>query len=278
MARWTDLAEWVGPTSNQGGRMLEHRGQVTHIMAGSYDGSISWGKNPDSSVSFHFAVRRDGHIAQLVDTDVTAWTQRAGNGHWISVENEGVLPQALTLAQVEANAKLFARGHLEYGWPLQIATDPDGRGLGHHSMGTAREGWDGPAWGHEFCPGEAIKAQKPLILARAIAIVNGEDDMALDGDELFSIGSAVFNRPISGNPRDPANKDVAYVAWRESRDGIRELLKRPAIQAAPVDVATVKAALLDPEVLAALAVELAKLMPAHTTVTMSAPGLTVVAE
>lgn len=176
MGLWSDLAEYVGPTPNHGGHMLEQRGMVLHIMAGTYDGSIAWGKNPQSQVSFHFAVRRsDGHIGQLLDTDVTAWTQRDGNGHWVSAENEGYLPQALTDAQVEANAKLYARGHQVYGWPLQIANSPTERGLGHHSMG-AENGYD---WGHSSCPGEAVKAQKPAILARAIAIVNGhkEDDM-----------------------------------------------------------------------------------------------------
>lgn len=172
MGLWTDLAEYVGPTPNHGGPMVEQRGQIEHIMAGTYNGSIAWGKNPASQVSFHFAVRKDGHIGQLLDTDVTAWTQREGNGHWVSVENEGYLPDALTDAQVEANAKLYARGHKVYGWPLKIANSPTEYGLGHHSMG-AENGYN---WGHSACPGEAIKAQKPAILARAIAIVNGQED------------------------------------------------------------------------------------------------------
>lgn len=176
MGLWTDLAEYVGPTPNHGGPMQEQRGQVEHIMAGTYNGSIAWGKNPASGVSFHFAVRKDGHIGQLLDTDITAWTQRDGNGHWVSVENEGYLPDPLTDAQIEANAKLYARGHKVYGWPLKIANSPTEYGLGHHSMG-AENGYN---WGHSACPGEAIKAQKQRILDRATMIVNGQledDDM-----------------------------------------------------------------------------------------------------
>jgi hypothetical protein len=44
-------------------------------------------------------------------------------------------------------------------------------GLGHHSMGCDYN------WGHCDCPGDAIIAQKPQILNRAIEIVNGVSDM-----------------------------------------------------------------------------------------------------
>jgi len=168
MARWTDIAEWVGPTVNQGGPMVEYRGLVLHIMQGSYAGSISWGKNPASDVSFHFATRGDGHIGQLVDTNVTAWTQGSGNGHWISVENEGFSGNPLTPAQVEACAKIYARGVRDYGWPLQSTDSTSGRGLGWHGMG-------GAAWGgHPDCPGQPIKDQRPAILARAAQIAGGD--------------------------------------------------------------------------------------------------------
>lgn len=167
MARW-DIAEWVGPTPNRvTGGMVESRGLVIHIMQGTYAGSVAWGKNPASSVSFHFATRGDGHLGQLVDTADTAWTQGNGNGHWISVENEGYSGSPLTAAQVEAVAQLYARGVREYGWPLQSTDSPTGRGLGWHGMG-------GAAWGgHLDCPGEPIKAQRGAILARATQLTRG---------------------------------------------------------------------------------------------------------
>lgn len=174
MARW-DIAEWVGPTPNQSGPMQEYRGLVIHIMQGSYAGSVAWGKNPASSVSFHFATRGDGHIGQLVDTAVTAWTQANGNGHWISVENEGYSGNPLTPQQVEAVAQVYARGVRDYGWPYQLADSPTGRGLGWHGMG-------GMAWGgHPDCPGAPIVAQRQQILNRARQINEGtttvEDDV-----------------------------------------------------------------------------------------------------
>lgn len=210
MGRWTDLAEWRGPTINEGDgdsqpnetedRAVECRGAVLHIADGYYEGTISWQKNPAADVSSHFVVagprdvprgRPDGRIAQVVDTDIRAWTQRDGNGHWLSIECSGFSGDSLSAAQIEACARILAKGHQVYGYPLQIATSPTGRGLGHHSMGTngltvPTDTWTGPTWGHEQCPGPAIVAQKRAILARAIQIVNGvtqqEDDMAFLDD------------------------------------------------------------------------------------------------
>lgn len=168
MALWDDIAEWVGPTPNKViGGMVEYRGLVIHIMQGTYIGSIAWGKNPASSVSFHFATQADGHIGQLVDTDDAAWTQANGNGHWLSVENEGYSGNELTAGQVEACAKLYARGVREYGWPCQLTDSTTGHGLGWHGMG-------GTAWGgHPDCPGAPIVAQRQQILDLARQINEG---------------------------------------------------------------------------------------------------------
>lgn len=175
---WSELPqwEWRGPTVNQGGPMVEQRGVVIHIAEGYYEGTISWCRNPRSDVSAHFVVARDGRIAQLVRTDTTAWTQGKGNGHWLSIENEGFTLghdlhqpgwERLSPQQLEANAAILAKAHTTYGVPLQLATSPSGRGLGHHSMGAE----NGVAWGHDDCPGPPIIAQKPAIVTTAASMV-----------------------------------------------------------------------------------------------------------
>lgn len=196
MGWWTDLAEKHAGTPNHGGPMVEQRGAVEHIAAGTYAGTIAWQMNPTAQVSSHFIVAKDGRITQMLDTTVTAWTQQLGNGHWVSIENEGQVGDSLTPQQVEASAQLFARGHREHGWLLQIADAPSGRGLGHHSMGAE----NGVQWGHSACPGAPIKAQKPAIVARAIQIAQGtqpplEDDMDFNQsaklDAVFALLDAV---------------------------------------------------------------------------------------
>jgi hypothetical protein len=175
---WGGLPKWrwAGPTVNQGGPMKEHRGVVLHIAEGYFDGTISWCRNPKSDTSAHFITGRDGRIAQLVDTETTAWTQQDGNGHWLSVENEGFTRghdlhqpgwEKLTAAQVDANAAILVQAHLVYGIPLQVTSDPDGTGLGHHSMGAEH----GERWGHRDCPGPPIIAQKQGIVDRAVALL-----------------------------------------------------------------------------------------------------------
>jgi hypothetical protein len=227
MSIWTDLAVWRGPTVNQTKGHVECRGLVVHIASGFYEGTISWERNPAADVSSHFVLSRTGLLAQLIDTDDTAWTQRAGNGHWLSVECEGFALddalhashpgwETLTGAQVEAIARLLVHGHQQYGYPLQLAHDPTGRGLGYHSMG-AEHGYD---WGHLHCPGEPIKAQLPAILARALVLAGlpptstGGTDVATNQDV-----EDLMNRTINGNriasilgEEDAANDTVRAIA------------------------------------------------------------------
>lgn len=248
MSHWTDLAQWRGPSPNTGDgdskldesadRMYEHRGVVVHIAVGYYEGTISWQKNPDANVSSHFVVGRDGRTAQVVDTDIRAWTQSDGNGHWLSVENEGFLEgdhrnpgdwHLLSPQMIEANAQLLARAHREYGVPLQLATSPAGRGLGYHSMG-AETGYN---WGHSSCPGEPIKAQLPKVLARAIEIVNGEDMGWKDPLTLVIDGKPVTaeaqNWLMGAN--DAAWKTLWAVKAAEAADATRDATLLTAINA-----------------------------------------------
>jgi hypothetical protein len=217
MGRWTDIARWIGPSPNRttGGMVADVRGVVVHIASGSFEGTIAWQRNPDAEVSSHFIVSRSGEIVQMVDTSDGSWAQKAGNRTWLSIENEGRTPgdpgykpgqEKLTDAQITANARILVKAHQIYGAkvPLQLATAPAGRGLGHHSMG-AESGAD---WGHSACPGTAIKAQKAAILARAAELAGGapattppEDDMQL-GDT-FTIPN------WDKDPRLPANESTS---------------------------------------------------------------------
>lgn len=168
MAKWTDLAQWVGPTQNENpGGMAAIMGVVLHIQQGNQDGSISWCKNPASQVSAHFFASKSGQLVQLVDTADRAWAEAAGNPYWLSIECEGYSGQPLTLEQVSVCAAVLARAHALYGVPLESTDDPRHGGLGWHGMG-------GDAWGgHPDCPGEPVKAQRPSIISTANLLVLG---------------------------------------------------------------------------------------------------------
>jgi hypothetical protein len=255
MAIWSDLATWVGPTPNRSGSIARYLYVVEHIAEGSYDGTIAWQRNPDANVSSHFVVARDGRIAQMVDTAQQAWTQIQGNPYSISIENEGFSGNQLTAAQVEASARILARANREHGIPLQLTGTVGVPGLGHHSMGAE----SGVNWGHSSCPGEPIKAQKPAILARAIQIAGGT---SMDWSD--SLGFHIPDRPAFETPvpygtnqAAPAQDimwftlvraHIAQLAAEAAVAKLDQLLARPPVQPAPVDVKALVAALkADPE-------------------------------
>jgi N-acetylmuramoyl-L-alanine amidase len=198
--------------------MVEQRGLVIHIAEGSYEGTISWSKTSSGAkaVSTHFVLDYDGKLAQVVDTRDAAWTQQAGNGHWLSVECAGFTPGALTPAQVESVARLLAKAHQIYQVPLQVATSPDGRGLGHHSMGTdggsvPTDTWTGPTWGHENCPGPAIINQKPLIVTRAKQLLG--DDMPTPAEMWNYLISAVDIHDDNDLPNGYTQPAAEFLKW-----------------------------------------------------------------
>lgn len=142
-------------------------GVTLHIMSGTLLGTDAWFRNARAKASSHFGTGRGGDLRQWVDTRDRAWAQANGNPHWISIENEGRGGMELTTAQLDRCAEVLAWAHQKHNVPLQIATSPAGRGLGHHAMG-------GRAWGnHLACPGPKIVAQKPEIIRRARLILDG---------------------------------------------------------------------------------------------------------
>ena len=180
-------AKWV-PVKNYttGGQDAVH-GLVVHIMQGTFEGSRSWFNNPSSQASSHFGTAKDGQLEQWVDTKDRAWAQAAGNRAWLSIENEGKVPDKLTDEQFEKVAQTFAWVVRTYGVPYRVANTPDEKGLIWHGAG-------GDAWGgHTGCPGDAIKAQLPGIVARA-KVINGAVDKptphyaAFPGNKYFFYG------------------------------------------------------------------------------------------
>jgi N-acetyl-anhydromuramyl-L-alanine amidase AmpD len=108
---------------------------VCHTTEGSYAGAVSWLSDPQSQVSAHFVVARDGRITQLVEIEDTAWANGTNNTQssnlWngfstlpavrernvnanlytISIEHEGKYAEtsgALTPVQLEATIQLVA--------------------------------------------------------------------------------------------------------------------------------------------------------------------------
>lgn len=100
------------------------RGLVLHVQEG--EGSLYERFNtPGIKASSHFWVSRDGETEQYVSVLDGAWAQVDGNGAWASVESSGFAARALTEAQVDAVARVYAWGADAHGWPPSLSERPD---------------------------------------------------------------------------------------------------------------------------------------------------------
>lgn len=188
-------------------------GIVLHIAEGTYTGTVGWEHDPKSQISSHFVVSKQGEITQCVDTDDEAWCQKAGNPAWISIENEGFTPDALTDDQIEAVARIYAWLHTVYGIPVQVCDDPiNGQGLAYHGLGAAH----GVDWGHPECPGPAIVAQRPQIVARTLARLQPPTPKKDDEMVLFLKGSTPAVYMWSGGKLVPIDNPTSLAALQKA--------------------------------------------------------------
>lgn len=160
-------AQWRPISGNHTDGGNNPRLVIIHTIVGSLSGADSWFRNSASRVSAHFGVGKNGTIYQWVDTDDKAWANVGANSYSISIENEGQTSEALTPAQVEANAKIYAYANRVHGVPFSYAKSSTGSGLGYHSQF--------PAWslGGTACPGSKRVAQLPAIMKRAAELAGG---------------------------------------------------------------------------------------------------------
>ena len=66
---------------------------VLHSTVGSYASSLAWLTNPQSGVSTHYLIRKDGYIAQLVPDALAAW--HAGKSAWFDLDSGEIQRQSI---------------------------------------------------------------------------------------------------------------------------------------------------------------------------------------
>jgi hypothetical protein len=213
------FAVWRGsPNFNPVGLTAQPRGVVFHVEAGTEAGTVAVFSRADWQASSHFGVAKDGSIDQFVDTQDRAWAEGSGNTYWWAIEHEGQSGEALTPAQIEADARIIAWLRTIEPFPLQLTDDPNGTGLGWHGMGA--QGWGG----HTQCPGEPIKANRQDVINR---INQGGDD--LSAEDVSAIETHV----------DATVRDAEATINKAQDDHATNLLT--VIKAVAADVAAIKA-------------------------------------
>jgi N-acetylmuramoyl-L-alanine amidase len=104
----TPARQYTIPAVNFGPQIIQPRLIVMHYTAGKTpQGTINWFMNPESRVSSHFLIARDGTISQFVPLDHQAW--HTGNSTWkdmkqlnrwsigIELDNIGFVRKGFTL-------------------------------------------------------------------------------------------------------------------------------------------------------------------------------------
>lgn len=127
---------------------------LIHGTAGRSDaGDLSWLCAPESEVSYHYLIGRDGAVYRLVDDERRAW--HAGRSAWegradcndyaigIGLSNDGAEPY--TAAQYAALGELVRDIRSRFDIPLR-------RIVGHHhvSPGRKTDPWYHFEWGRFF--------------------------------------------------------------------------------------------------------------------------------
>jgi hypothetical protein len=188
-------AEFLGP--HGGGRLMDRWDIVClHTIVGFAPAHAA-----------HFSTKADGRILQSRDTRFRSGANEDGNHRIIAIENEdhgpafgvwdtddGHAVPAFTAAQIEANAQICAWANRVHGVPLVACPNSrsTSRGIAYHRQGikgnfSAANGFafpglvsGGEVWTTspgKVCPGDRRIAQIATIIARAIQINEGDDDM-----------------------------------------------------------------------------------------------------
>jgi len=166
------------PASNYAEGGMPKIGVVIHVIEGSAESAIGEFRTPGIELSAHFVVSgpgdpyADGTIFQVLDTDLCAYAQAAGNyppTAYIAVEFSGTVATPMSTAQVAAAARIIAWASEAHGFPI-VGEVPHGTpGVTTHCN---PDGSADPNWGDHPCPGPLRLAQVPGIVTIANALAS----------------------------------------------------------------------------------------------------------
>lgn len=138
---------------------------VIHIAEGSLIGGYSWFNNPNSKVSSHYMVSKNGTIWQFVKLEDTAWhAGGVSNPNWshlksgvnpnlytIGIEHEGFTGEPWSDAMYNATAELI--GQLGRDWGIAVDREHI---IGHYQINSTSR---------SRCPGSGVDLNKLVNLA-----------------------------------------------------------------------------------------------------------------
>lgn len=121
---------------NQSPRVFsEVRLVIVHTPEGSYDGTLSWLRNPAAEVSYHVLIRKDGKRGvQLVKWSRKAWHAKVFNEGSVSISLDGWAKSTRALSPVgRAGARAVAYLLKSQGLPPRWSRNGGGEGFCRHA-------------------------------------------------------------------------------------------------------------------------------------------------
>lgn len=172
-------AEYVGPipSTNYSTNGAPKIGTATHDVEGSASSALGEFRTSGVKLSAHFIVAGpndawpDGHILQVLDTDLAAYAQAAGNyppTSYIAIEFAGYTTTPMSAAQMASGARIDAWASGVHHFPL---VGPVAHGQPGCTTHCNPDGTPDPNWGNHPCPGPIRLAQVPQMVAMAVALV-----------------------------------------------------------------------------------------------------------
>jgi len=194
---------WKGSPNFSSPKGYKNIAIVDHIMAGTLAGTDSWFANPDSKVSSHFGVGKNGEIHQYVNLNNPAWANGGVNKpswpllipgvnpnyYTVSIEHEGNSGDVMPEAQYQATLALH-RWLIE---TLGISVTRDNI-IGHYridSVNKANCPGTGFTWDRLF---EDLKGGNDVL--KVAVLLFTKDDYWAGADVAIKNGNcAIFVRP-----------------------------------------------------------------------------------
>jgi N-acetyl-anhydromuramyl-L-alanine amidase AmpD len=167
-----NIIDIPSPNFTTGRKIYRPEAIVIHIMEGSLSGTDSWFKNPQSRVSAHYGIGKNGEAHRYVLENNTAW--HAGrinapswpliklsgnvfinpNYYTVGIEHEGNADTDWTDAMYDASSTLIRE--ISSRWNIPIDR---GHIIGHHEIYSVKT-----------CPGHKVDLNKLIALAANIPL------------------------------------------------------------------------------------------------------------
>ncbi|MEM7244665.1 MAG: peptidoglycan recognition family protein [Acidobacteriota bacterium] len=218
-------ALWKGsPNFVAGRRGYRPEAVVIHVMAGTLVGTDAWFKNPESKVSAHYGIGREGQVHQYVKESDTAWHagRRTSDASWsllkprvnpnlytIGIEHEGQVDDPWPDAMYESSAKLIQQACLRWDIPIDRK-----HVIGHREI-----------FSRKSCPGSRAS------LTRLVKMAGGQADDPESFNLVRTRGKVTVRRTLNvrqGLPTTRAPKagrlkegeELTYVGWTSNGQSV----------------------------------------------------------